>query len=129
MGLRIFLPENSFGLCVVTDMIRVLHPEIRAKLLRELARISGEVILLLSAGTGAPETALLAPNKTGQSGKKEEAGNEQTQTAPAPAFLQFYLIRSPRIRHVMEPLFWCEEDDLHDSLDRIKRDKVSNFTS
>ncbi|MFD7525956.1 hypothetical protein [Paenibacillus chitinolyticus] len=127
MGLRTFLPENSFVLCVVTDIIRVLHPEIRVKLLRELTRISREVILLLSAGTCAPETALLAPNETEQPAKEEETAHEQTQTTPP--FLQFQLIRSPRIRHVMEPLFWCEEDDLQDLLDRIKRDKVSDPTS
>ncbi|MFB7817612.1 hypothetical protein ACFC0X_26000 [Paenibacillus chitinolyticus] len=69
----------------------------------------------------------MAPNKIDQSAQKEEAAHEQTQTAPA--FLQFDLIRSPRIRHVMEPLFWCEEDDLHDLLDRITRDKVSDPTS
>ncbi|MEC0244256.1 glycosyltransferase family 2 protein [Paenibacillus chitinolyticus] len=127
LGLRSFLPANTFELCIVTDIIRVLHPEVRAKLLRELTRISSEVILLLTAGTWAPETALMAPNETGQPAKEVEAAHEQTQTAPA--FLQFDLIRSPRIRHVMEPLFWCEEEDLHDLLDRIKRDKVSDPTS
>ncbi|MEY9094895.1 glycosyltransferase family 2 protein [Paenibacillus sp. RC84] len=123
LGLRTFLPANTFELCIVTDMIRLLHPEVRAKLLKELTRISREVILLLSAGTCAPETALSAPNKTGQSAKKE-AAHEHTQTAPA--FLQFDLVRSTRIRHVMEPLFWCEEDELHDLLERIKREKASD---
>ncbi|EGL18367.1 MULTISPECIES: glycosyltransferase family 2 protein [unclassified Paenibacillus] len=123
LGLRTFLPANTFELCIVTDMIRVLHPEVRAKLLKELTRISREVILLLSAGTCAPEMALSAPNKTGQSEQKE-AAHEHTQTAPA--FLEFDLVRSPRIRHVMEPLFWCEEDELHDLLERIKREKASD---
>ncbi|MCY9590577.1 hypothetical protein [Paenibacillus chitinolyticus] len=93
--------------------------------MRELIRISREVILLLSTVTCTPGTALLAPNKTGQSAQKEEAAHEQTQTA----FLQFDLIRSPRIRHVMEPLFWCDEDDLQNLLDPITRDKVSDPTS
>ncbi|SEG71337.1 glycosyltransferase family 2 protein [Paenibacillus sp. UNC499MF] len=123
LGLRSYLPDKTFELCIVTDMIRVLHPVVRVKLLRELTRISGEVILLLTAGTYIPEKTLLAPNKTSQPIQMEEALHEQT--AAAPAFLPFDLVRSPRIRHVMEPLFWCGEEELRDLLERIRREKGS----